>query len=175
MGVISHYIMRWGKVSLPVFALEQPQYTHEPLNTTLANASSLSLLPKRNHLLLHMLVNGTEVSIKYGMLEKLYVLRQILVSLSLLVGVQNWCIYMYLSSSYKCVGNFQGIIITQKSCLSYKQNIVEFGIQVQEEPHAVYGFQVRNNWVSSMKWIDIYLIPSLSRSFFSKRSSFLLY
>ena len=44
LGVISHYIMRWGKVSLPVFALEQPQYTHEPLNTTLANASSLNVV-----------------------------------------------------------------------------------------------------------------------------------
>ncbi|XP_061173640.1 uncharacterized protein LOC133182811 [Saccostrea echinata] len=35
MGVINHYLMRWGKVIIPPFFLDQPQYTHEPLNTTL--------------------------------------------------------------------------------------------------------------------------------------------
>ncbi|XP_048733843.2 uncharacterized protein LOC125649973 isoform X2 [Ostrea edulis] len=58
MGVISHYVMRWGKVRLPIFELEQPEFTHDPFNTTLPN------------------------------------------------------------------------------------NIVEFGIQVQEEPHTSYGFQI---------------------------------
>uniref|UniRef100_K1PBB3 receptor protein-tyrosine kinase n=1 Tax=Magallana gigas TaxID=29159 RepID=K1PBB3_MAGGI len=59
MKAISHYVMRWGKVSFPSnFILAQAEYTHEPLNTTLAN------------------------------------------------------------------------------------NIVEFGIQVQEEPNAIYGFQI---------------------------------
>ncbi|XP_062580874.1 uncharacterized protein LOC134242768 [Saccostrea cucullata] len=37
MGVINHYVMRWGKVTMPVFLLDQPHYTHEPLNTTLAS------------------------------------------------------------------------------------------------------------------------------------------
>lgn len=53
MRAISHYVMRWGKVSFPSnFFLAQAEYTHEPLNTTLANVNYILW----NNLYIHIII-----------------------------------------------------------------------------------------------------------------------